>query len=340
LKAAVFYSRSDIRLNDLPVPKIGPGELLVKMHTVGLCGTDVTKIVNESVKPGTVLGHELTGTVEEVGQGVTEFGLGQRVVALHHVPCQACWYCQHGDYSMCHGFKTSNFDPGGFAEYVRIPAANVKYGTFAIPDHTSFDAATFTEPLACCLRVPQRSGWRAGDHVMVVGAGPVGLLLAQSAKLYLAHTWVTDMVNDRLALAREFGIDEALNPSADDVEARVRQTTGGVGLDGVILTASGQPVWDQAMRLVRDGGFIHLFAVKAGGAPTTVDINEVLVRQIQVMSTYSSTPIAARESLDLISRGLIKVEELISHRLSLADLGHAVDMAVRREGRKIMIESD
>jgi threonine dehydrogenase-like Zn-dependent dehydrogenase len=175
---------------------------------------------------------------------------------------------------------------------------------------------------------------------MIVGAGPVGLLLAQCAKLYLAYTWVSDMVDDRLALAREFGIEQALNPATDDIEARVREVTGGVGLDGLILTASGQPVWDQATRLVRDGGFIHLFAVKAGGAPTTVDLNAVLVHQIQVMSTYSSTPIAARESLDLISRGLIRVEELISHRLSLADLGHAVDMAVRREGRKIMIESE
>ena len=234
------------------------------MHTVGLCGTDVTKAVNESVRPGTVLGHELAGTVEEVGAGVTQFTRGQRVVALHHVPCQACWYCQHGDFSMCRSFKSSNFEPGGFAEYVRIPAANVKYGTFAIPEATSFEAATFTEPLACCIRVSQRSGWRAGDHVMVVGAGPVGLLLAQCAKLYLAHTWVTDMVDDRLALAREFGIEQALNPTTDDVEARVRALTGGVGLDGVILTASGQAVWDQAVRLVRDGGIIQLFAVKAG----------------------------------------------------------------------------
>ena len=339
MKAAVFYARHDIRLDERPVPRIGPGELLVKTHTVGLCGTDVMKVVHESVPAGTVLGHELTGVVAEVGQGVTGFAKGQRIVALHHVPCQACWYCQHGDHSMCHSFKTSNFEPGGFAEYVRIPAANVKFGAFPIPEGTSFEAATFTEPLACCLRVVQRSAWRPGDHVLVVGAGPVGLLLAQCAQLYMARVWMTDVVDDRLVTARQFGVEETLNPLKDNVEARVKELTGGVGLDGIILTVSSQPVWDQAMRLVRDGGIVHVFAVTPGGAPTTVDLNALLIRQVQVHSTYSSSPVAARESLELIRRKLVRVEELISHRLPLADVLTAVDMATRREGGKIMIQA-
>lgn len=339
MRAAVFYSRDDIRFDEVPVPKIGRGELLLRAHTIGLCGTDVTKIVNQSVRPGTVLGHELAGVVEEVGDGLTGYKVGQRVVALHHVPCGACWFCQHGDFSMCRHFKTSNFEPGGFAEYVRIPASNVQHGVFRIPDETSFEAATFTEPLACCIRVPQRSNWRPGDNVMVVGAGPVGQLLLQCAKLYLAATWVTDVVEERLKMAREFGADHVLSPQKDDVMEAVRDATHGVGLDGLILTAPGQPVWDQAIRWVRDGGVIHLFAVKASGAPTTVDLNDLLVRQIQVHSTYSSTPVAARESLSLISRGLVRVEELISHRLPLSELAAAVGMAVRREGRKIVIQA-
>ena len=339
LKAAVYYGRHDIRIEDVPVPAIGPGELLVRVNRVGLCGTDVTKVQYESVRPRTVLGHELAGTVEEAGAGVNCFKRGQRVVALHHVPCQSCWYCQHGDYSMCRGFKASNFDPGGFAEYVRRPAVNVKFGTFLVPEGVSFEAATFTEPLACCLLAIQRSRWQPNDRVLVVGAGPVGLLLAQIARLYLARVWVTDVVEDRLEMAKQFGVEKALNPLSSSVEEEVRHETSGVGFDCVILTASSQEVWDQAVKWVRDGGLIHLFAVRAGGAPTTVDLNELLIRQIQVSSTYSSSPTAARQSLDLIARRLIDVEALISHRLPLAELGKAIEMAIRREGRKIMLEA-
>lgn len=332
---AVFYGKEDIRIEELPTPEIGAGELLVKVRGVGLCGTDVEKIVHEAVAPGTVLGHEVVGIVMEVGEGVTVFQVGQRVVIAHHVSCGNCHYCDRGSDSKCSLFLSTNIYPGGFAEYIRVPAPNVQLGTFAIPDSTSFEQAVFTEPLACCIRAIERSRLLSHDTILIVGAGSIGLLFIQLAKLKEVQVIVADLLPERLRLAKELGADLILNPPQVPVAEYVREATEGRGVDLVLSTVASQAVLDQGMSLVRDGGTIHLFAGRRGGLPVRLDLNQLHEREITLATTYSPSPRHLREAFALIVEGKVHTEQLISHRLSLSKLLEGVTLMIEHKALKV-----
>ena len=183
MKAAVYYAPDDIRCEELPRPRIGKGELLVRVRSCGLCGTDIGKIVGRTVTPPLVLGHEVAGEVVEVGEGIKNFCLGDRVFVAHHVPCFTCHYCRHGNHSLCKQFRSTNIDPGGFAEYIRVPVPNVEKTTFLLPDNLSYEEAVLIEPTACCLRAIKRCPFQPGDTVVGMGGGPMGLLHLQLALL-------------------------------------------------------------------------------------------------------------------------------------------------------------
>jgi L-iditol 2-dehydrogenase len=338
MKAAVFFSSNDVHLEDLPEPRIGHGELLVRVAGVGLCGSDIDKILREAVAPGTVLGHEIVGKVAEVGKGVEGFQVGERVVVAHHVSCQACHYCERGSDSSCSLFRTTNLHPGGFAELVRVPEPNVKLAAFSLPDDVSYEQAVFTEPLACCFRAIERSRLRAEDTILIVGAGSIGLLLTQLAKLHEANVLVSDLLPDRLEMAHSFGADITLQPDADSFEERVRGATSGRGVDTVFSTVASQPVLDQALAVVRDGGTVHFFAGKRGGLEVTVDLNELYEREIGLITTYSSSPRALREAFRLIVEGRVRTEGLISHRMPLSEVLRGVQMMARQEARKVFLD--
>jgi L-iditol 2-dehydrogenase len=338
MKAAVFFSKDDVHIEDIPKPTIGRGELLIKVVAVGLCGSDIDKIVYEAVSPGTVLGHEVVGTVAELGEGVENFRTGERVVVAHHVACEECHYCARGSYSKCSLFRSTNLHPGGFAAFVRVPEPNVRLATFAIPDDISYERIVFTEPLACCVRAIERARLQPKDIVLLIGMGTIGLLFTQLVKLQGAKVLGSDPLADRLELAVRFGADVVINPSLDPLEDIVRDTTEGRGVDTIISTVASQPVLDQALSLVRDGGMIHFFAGKRGGLSVSLDLNELYEREVGIITTYSSSPRALREAFRLIVEGEVCTEELISHRLPLSQVLEGVRMMVRHEARKVYFE--
>jgi L-iditol 2-dehydrogenase len=338
MKAAVFFSKDDVHIADVPKPNIGPGELLLKVVGVGLCGSDIDKIMYEAVPPGTILGHEVVGTVAELGEGVEGFRVGERLVVAHHVACEECHYCDRGSFSKCSLFRSTNLHPGGFAEYIRVPGPNVRMATFAIPDDISYERIVFTEPLACCVRAIERARLQPGDVVLLVGMGTIGLLFTQLIKLQGAIVLGSDPLEDRLELAKGYGADVVINPRLDSLEDIVREATEGRGVDTVLSTVASQTIVDQALLLVRDGGVIHFFAGKRGGLNITLDINELYEREVGIITTYSSSPRALREAFRLIVEGDVRTEGLISHRLPLSEVLQGVRMMVRHEARKVYFE--
>ena len=270
MKAVVYRAPGQVALGEWPTPTIGAGELLLKVRGCGLCGSDVVKIRSGRVTPPAVFGHEVVGDVVAVGPGGGGFEVGDRLVVAHHMPCFACHYCRRGSPSMCRSFKTVNLDPGGFAEYLRVPAPNVQHAAFKVPKTLSDEAASFTEPLACCLRAVKRAGVVSGDVAWVIGLGSVGCLFVQLLQRAGARVLGSDPLAARMALGQKFGAEAFGTPDA--VGERARELTDGRGVDLVLVTAGGAPVLRPAVSLVRDGGAVHYFAGGEGDElPLSVD---------------------------------------------------------------------
>jgi len=334
MKAAVYAGPGRLQLGDWPEPRIGPGELLVRVNGCGLCGSDILKVTSPATKAPAVFGHEVVGEVVEVGADVTGFDRGRRVVVAHHVPCFACHYCRRGSPSMCREFKQSNLDPGGFAELCRVPAANVEHATFALPDTMSDETASFTEPLACCLRAVKRSGAAAGDTALVVGLGSIGWLLARAFVLTGARVFGADLMPARRALGRTAGA-QVLDADAE-LDAAVREATDGRGADVVMLTAGGAALLPWAAARVRDGGQLHYFAGGTGES-LPLSLPELYHRELTLTATYSSSPAELREAFGLLAHGAVRVDGLITHRLPLAELAKGVELMQRQEAVKVYI---
>jgi len=316
MKAAVYYSNSDIRIEEMPVPEIGPGEILVRIESSGICGSDVMEWYRVRKAP-LVLGHEIAGTIEKVGDGVGRFIPGQRVSVAHHVPCEECLYCRQGKYSLCDTLRSTNFDPGGFAEYVRVPAINVEKGTFVIPDGLSFDAAAFIEPLACVVRGLNVSWFREGDDVLVLGSGISGLLFIKLLRARGAGKVVaTDIDPHRREAAERMGADEALDPGEATPE-RLAKINGGRLFDLAVTCAGVEPVVTQALRSVDRGGTVLLFAPLAPGVEITVPFFDIWRDQIKIVSTYAGPPADSLAAMELLASGKVEVEDMITHRLPL-----------------------
>ena len=308
--AAVFRGGGKLVAEEWPRPAIGEGEVLLRLLGCGLCGSDIAKIVDPTTSAPVVLGHEVVGEVVTLGAGVTDCAIGDRVVAAHHVPCGECHYCRRGSESMCRAFKASNLDPGGFAEYVRVPAANARHAMFRVPGHVSDEAASFVEPLACCLRSVRRARVDAG--AAVVGCDPIA---------------------ERAAIARRLGA-AAAGP-AEAAAAAQRELSGGRGADQVIITGGGTDALPWAVESLRDGGTVHYFA---GGADTLpLRLETLYHRELTLTATYSSSPADLAEAFRLIVAGAIAVDRLVTHRVSLGGLHRGVDLVRRREALKVYV---
>jgi L-iditol 2-dehydrogenase len=279
-----------------------------------------------------VLGHEVVGEVAEAGAGAA-FGLGERVVVAHHVPCGACHYCRRASVSMCRAFKASNLDPGGFAEYVRVPAENVRHVTFRVPDGMSDAVASFTEPLGCCARAIRRTGVGAGDTVVVAGLGAMGCLLLQLARLRGARVVGVDPLPARRALATSLGAEAAVEPEA--VPAALAAPSEGRGADVVVLAAPAPALVHSAIGWARDGGAVHLFV---GEGEAALPLGELYKRELTLTATYSSSPADLAEAFELVTGGGVRVAELCSHRLPLERLDEAARLMREREALKVYIE--
>lgn len=335
MRAVIYHQHDDVRVEEVPVPAIGAGELLLRVAGCGLCGSDILKLTHES-HPPVALGHELTGTV--AASQTPRFAPGQRVVVAHHVPCGACAYCQRGSPTMCAQFKATNLDPCGFAEYVRVSAAHAEHTTFALPDDLSDEAASFTEPLACCLRALDRAALAGVADVVVMGLGAMGLLMLQAlrARLPAAHIWGVDPLAPRRALARELGAADAYDGDADLAE-HVRDVTKGRGADLVILTVGAPAALAAAQRLVRDGGEILVFAALPG-APVPFDLWDCYHRELRLTTSYSSTPAGLAAALSLLATGQVNPAPLISHRLPLDAFHEGVALVRAHQALKVYFD--
>ncbi|HZS33740.1 MAG TPA: alcohol dehydrogenase catalytic domain-containing protein [Methylomirabilota bacterium] len=331
MRAAVHAGAGEIRFEDRPTPAIGSGELLLRVRGCGLCGSDLAKLLGPAPRPA-VLGHEVVGEVAAAGAGVA-FRAGERVVTAHHVPCAACHYCRRGSPSMCREFKASNLDPGGFAEYVRVPAANVRHATFPVPDGMPDAVAAFTEPLGCCVRAVRRAGPEAGDTVVVAGLGAMGCLLVQLVRRRGARVIGIDPLPERRALGERLGADAAIAPEA--LAPVLAELSDGRGADLVLLTTGAPAVVRAALGWVRDGGAVHLF-VGEGEGP--LPVGDLYRRELTLTGTYSSSPADLAEAFELIRTGAVQVAPLCSHRLPLDRLAEAVELALRHRALKVFLE--
>lgn len=339
MRVATYYSNSDVRLEDLPRPAAGPGEIVMRVEASGICGSDVMAWYREPRAPA-VLGHEVAGVVVETGDDVTAFAAGDRIVTTHHVPCMTCRLCRADRHTACPTLHETSFDPGGFAEYVRLPAINVRLGTFRLQDGVGFDEATFVEPLACVLRGQRLAGLAPGDSVAVLGAGMSGALHLLAARAAGAGTCVaTDVHRFRLDAARTFGADHALDASAPDAVAAVRRAAGGAGADRVIVCTGARPAFEQALAMVADGGSILFFAPLPPGETLELPVNDLWKRGVALVHSYAGPPPDMRRALELIASRDVDVRPLVTHRLPLAGTGAGFKLVESAgESLKVIIE--
>jgi L-iditol 2-dehydrogenase len=334
MKAAVYHGRNALRVEEIPIPEPGPGEILLKVDACGVCGTDVKKIQKGLLPPPRVFGHEIAARVDRVGPGVTKVREGERVVVHHHVPCFSCYYCERKAYAHCATYKkngtTAGFEPagGGMAEYVRAMDWIVERGTIKVPEGVLAEEAVFVEPVNTCLKAVQKARIGPGQTVLVVGQGPIGLLLLQIARWAGAEVVGSDTLEDRLQLSRRLGALAALD-ARHDVVAEVRALTGGRGADVAILAAVGSAAFVQAVEAARPGGVVLVFAATAPGETVEVDLGALNPQEKDILFSYSSSADIQDLAARLVFERQIDVRCLVTHRFPLEESARAVELAAR-----------
>jgi L-iditol 2-dehydrogenase len=336
---------NDVRLEEVPVPGIGPGEILVRVHTCGICGTDLKKIATGSHSAPRIFGHETAGVVAKVGEGVQKFSVDERVVVFHHIPCGACYYCRHKTFAQCATYKrvgcTAGFEPsgGGFAEYVRVMDWIVEKGTARIPHGVSFEQACFAEPVNTCIKGIETLRLEAGETVLVIGQGPIGLILANLAKRAGARVVTSDLYSARLTMANSFGLNLTIDASKADAGQTVRGMTEGRGADAVILAVGGSGLIRPAMDAARPGGRVLLFAQTARGE-ATIDPAAVCVDEKALLGSYSASVELQEDSVRFVMNREMDLERLISHRFPLQSGVEALNLAAhpQPDSMKIVIQ--
>ncbi|MEK6634726.1 MAG: zinc-dependent dehydrogenase [Planctomycetota bacterium] len=338
MRVAMYYNNRDVRIEEMQTPKIGPGELLVKVMASGICGSDVMEWYRIKKAP-LVLGHEIAGEIAAVGEGVKYYTVGDRVTVAHHVPCNTCHYCLNGHYSVCETLRTTNFYPGGFSEYIRIPQINVDRGTFILPDEVSYEEGTFAEPLACTLLGQRKAGLRPGQSVLVIGSGISGLLHIQLARaLGAGRIFAVDITEYRLKAAKKVGADVVIC-AKEDVPAYIREINNGWLVDLVIVCTGAPSAIQQALNSVDRGGTILFFAPTEPGVSTPVNLWDLWRNCNTIVMSYAGPPADTATAIELIRAGRVKVKELITHRLSLAEIPLGFKMvAGAGESVKVIIE--
>src|SRR5450631_1001316 len=343
--AAVYRAVNDVRLETVPVPEIGPGEILVEVHTCGICGTDLKKIATGSHSAPRIFGHETSGVVAAVGAKVNQYAPGDRVMVFHHIPCGECFYCLHKTFAQCETYKrvgcTAGFEPsgGGFAEYVRVMDWIVQKGTVRIPDGVSFEQACFVDPVNTFIKGIERLRLESNETVLVIGQGPVGILLSILAKRAGARVITSDLHGGRLTISRSFGLDNAIDASRTDVVRTTRGLTEGRGADAAILAVGGNGLIRTTMDAVRPGGRILLFA-QTGRGEATIDPASICVDEKTLLGSYSASVELQEESVHFVMSREIDLERLISHRFSLASVVEALNLAAhpQPDSMKIVIQ--
>jgi L-iditol 2-dehydrogenase len=343
--AAVYRGVNDVRLETVPVPQVGAGELLVRVHTCGICGTDLKKIATGSHSAPRIFGHETSGVVAAVGTGVSQFAAGDRVVVFHHIPCRQCYYCRHQTFAQCATYKkvgcTAGFEPsgGGFAEYVRVMDWIVEQGTVKIPDGVSFEQACFVEPVNTCMKGIQALRLQPGETVLSIGQGPIGIILSVLARRAGATVITSDLYPERLRISKSLGFELAVEASHQDAAQYVRQQTEGRGADAVMLAVASNSLIRPAMDAARPGGRVLLFAQTQRGE-VIVDPAAVCVDEKTLIGSYSASVDLQGDSVQFVMNREMDLERLISHRFPLQESARALELAAHPQpaSMKIVIQ--
>jgi len=343
MRAAVYRGNNQVVVEEVPVPEIGPGELLVKVHSCGICHTDLKKVEYDLLPPPRIYGHETAGVVVRVGAGVTKFKAGDRVVAFHHIPCGKCFYCARRLYAQCAVYKkvgiTAGFEPagGGFAQYIRIMDWIVDRGVELIPDGVSFDTACFVEPVNTCVKAVWMADPRPDELAVVMGQGPIGLLFTMLLKHKGIRTVATDTMSERRAFSQHFGASACWDPRATDVAAECAALTEGRGADIVFIAASAPGIVEQAIRCTRPGAKILLFAQTSDKERIELSGKDICMGERMVFGSYSADVDLQGVSADLVFSGAIPVGELVSHRFPLDEISAGFDLALHPSPKSLKI---
>lgn len=337
----VAYNKNQkLITKELEKPHIKDDEVLLKVDVCGVCGSDLVKIKNDLVKDGTVLGHEVVGTIVETGSQVRKWSNSQKVVVAHHVPCLNCYFCKSGNFSMCQQFKSTNITPGGFSEYVKISRAHLEHTTFLIPKGTVSDhEIALTEPLACCLRAVHRAQVTTSMSVLICGLGSIGIMLGKLCIEKGAYTFGIDLLEERINLANEMlAIHNGYTAnSSSKLNSWILNKTEGRGVDLVFLASGSEKSMNSALSLVRSGGKIIVFS----SIPKEEGFfnNEIYYRELTILGSYSPSPITLKEAYQLIITGKIKLRKLITDIIPLKELPNQIDKCFNNKSIKMMVET-
>jgi L-iditol 2-dehydrogenase len=347
MKIARYYSNQDVRLDEIPKPKIGPGEFLVKVKKSGICGSDILEYYRfaKMKKLGVdslILGHEIAGDIVEIGKGIKDFKVGDRVFVSHHVPCFDCHYCELGHHTACNLLHNTNYDPGGFAEYLRVPSVNIeKKGVYILDDNVSYDEGVFIEPLGCVCRAQRLAKITKGQTLLILGSGISGILHLMLAKAKgVERIFTTDISDYRLKKAKEFGADVVIHAN-DDILAAIKKKNDGRSPDVVIVCTGALAAAKQALECAGSGSTIIFFAVPKPGINLEIPINDYWRNEITIMTSYGAAPQDLDEAYKWIKLKKINVVDLISHRFPLSKVGEAFKVVCdANESLKVIIEPE
>jgi L-iditol 2-dehydrogenase len=338
LLTAVYYNNHDVRIKEAPIPQIGEDEALLKVMASGICGSDVIEWYRVPKAP-LVLGHEATGIIDKIGAKVKGVKVGERVFVSHHVPCNACRYCKRGHHTACHTLHTTNYFPGGFSQYIRIPRINIENGIYRLPDDMSFEEGTFIEPLACVSRGQRLASLQKGDTVLIIGSGIAGILHAQLAKYKGVQNIVVADINPyRLELAKKFGATYGLN-AKEDLPAKLREVNDGRLADQVVVCTGATSASISALGCVDSGGTILFFAVPDPSVKLPVPINQFWRNEIKMQTSYGAAPKDLEDSLQILATKQLNIKDMITHRLDLTEAQEGFClMAEAGQSLKVILE--
>lgn len=335
MRAGVYRGEGRVVVESVPIPEIREGEVLFRVAACGICGTDIKKIHHGFIAPPQILGHELAGTVVRAGRGVTKVKPGDRVVSFHHIPCGTCFYCERKLFSQCAAYKkvglTAGFDPngGGFAEYVRAMPWIVEHGMIALPPDVSFEEATFVEPVNTCLKAVRKARVALGETVLVIGQGPIGMLLMLCARYEGAEVFTSDPMPGRRAASVRFGAREAFDPSTMNLLEEIRKRTNGRGADAVLVAVPDPRLVTESLALTRPGGRVLLFAHNDPLLQLEFPAAAVGIEEKEILGSYSASVDDQEESAELVFKRRLPVRDLISHRFPLEQIAEGLELAAR-----------
>lgn len=337
--SVAYDKKQKLKLTELPTPEIKEDEALIKVDVCGVCGSDLVKIKNDLVPEGTVLGHEVVGTIIEVGSQIKKWSASQKVVVAHHVPCLNCYFCRSGNFSMCLQFKSTNISPGGFSEYIKLSKAHLEQTAFLIPKSTVSDhEIALTEPLACCLRAVQRTGVSASNSVLICGLGSIGNMLGKLCIEKGAHTFGIDILEERINLGKEMSaIHDGYLASSQEVKSWILNKTEGRGVDIIFLASGNEKSLADSLSYIRSGGKIVVFS----SIPKEKGFfnNEIYYRELTIMGSYSPSPLALKEAYQMIITEKIKLKKLITDVVTLKELPKEIDKCFKNKSVKMIMET-